>query len=63
MLLTILVLLLQLRWLKSDVMKRSSLENDGAAEPAADDAKYVPCTTLDDCFAKFTQREEVTSVA
>jgi len=43
--------------LKSDVTKK-----DQDANSVNTDAKCQSCTTLDDCFAKFTQHEEVNFV-
>jgi len=40
--------------LKDDVTKR-----DESAKHLEAEAKCHSCTTLDDCFAKFTQQEEV----
>jgi len=44
------------RWLKSDVTKK---ESQNAEENLATDASCQSVTTLDDCFAQFTQHEEV----
>ena len=49
------------RWLKSDVIKKASAEKDGPAKRVSGDKKHRSCTTLDDCFAKFTQPEKVTA--
>jgi len=38
------------------------VKKHGTAKHGAGDLKHLPCTTLDDCFAMFTQQEEVTSV-
>ena len=54
--------ILWLRWLKSDVTKRASAEKDGTAKRLTSDERRVTCTTLVDCFAKFTQQEEVTVI-
>ena len=50
-------LLLWCRWLKSDVTEKAQGANN-----VNTDAKCQSCTTLNDCFAKFTQHEEVNFV-
>jgi len=54
-------LFLCLRWLKSDVMKRRLILSEKKKSPPVS-TKRPSGTTLDACFAKFTQQEEVIAI-